>query len=62
MFRKDTLTMLEELLNTYSEKFEENFPIFAFMGVDEKEVCAMIAKCIETNTPYEMKDDESIVY
>ncbi len=51
---------MDELLFEYIDKFNENFPMFKFMGVSKKEVEKIIKKCIEENKPYEDKDTNKI--
>lgn len=43
---------MAELIKQYLERFNENFPLFTLMGVDEKEVEAIIQDCLDKGTPY----------
>ncbi len=45
--------MLQEYRNKYLDKFEENFPLFHFMGVDEEEIIEIIKHCLDTGNPYD---------
>ena len=49
---------MEELINEYVERFDENFPIFMFMGTDEEELKQIIKKCLKENKPYIILDEE----
>ena len=37
-----------ELIEQYVERFHENFPLFALMGMEESEVEAIIQDCLDT--------------
>lgn len=54
--------MLDEYLQKYVDTFDENFPMFAFMGIDEKEIIAEIQKCLDKGKPYVLKIDEGVYY
>ena len=41
-----------ELIEQYTEKFNENFPLFALMGVDDKEIEAILQECLDKGAPY----------
>lgn len=47
---------MPELIEQYSEKFNENFPLFALMGMDDEEVEAIIQECLDKGTPYRPPD------
>lgn len=49
---------MKELLDEYEKKFDEQFPLRCFMAVDEKEIEAVIKKCLESNKPYEPDKDK----
>lgn len=52
-----------ELIEQYVERFNENFPLFALMGVEESEVEAIIQGCLDKGTPYRPPDlDEKALY
>lgn len=46
--------MLNELINQYVERFGENFPIFAVRAKPEKEIIAILEKCLQDGTPYKV--------
>ena len=43
---------MAELIEQYLERFHENFPLFALMGVEEAEVKAIIQDCLDKGTPF----------
>lgn len=47
---------MPELIEQYAEKFNENFPLFALMGLDDSEVEAVIQECLDKGTPYQPPD------
>ena len=47
---------MPELIEQYAEKFNENFPLFALMGMDDEEVEAIIQECLDKRTPYRPPD------
>lgn len=47
---------MPELIEQYAEKFNENFPLFALMGMDDEEVEAIIQECLDEGTPYRPPD------
>ena len=47
---------MPELIEQYAEKFNENFPLFALMGMDDEEVEAIIQECLDKGTPYRQPD------
>lgn len=52
-----------ELIEQYVERFHENFPLFALMGMEESEVEAIIQDCLDKGTPYPPPDlDEKSLY
>ena len=52
-----------ELLEQYVERFPENVPLFALMGMEESEVEAIIQNCLDKGTPYRPPDlDEKSLY
>lgn len=54
---------MAELLQKYAEHFNENFPLFALMGVDDTEIEAIIQDCLDKGTPYKPPDlDENALY
>lgn len=54
---------MEKLILEYLEKFDENFPLFMFMGVDEEEIKRIIKRCIDENKPYiVLEEDNNVIY
>ena len=54
---------MPELIEQYAEKFNENFPLFALMGMEESEVEAIIQDCFDKGIPYRPPDlDEKSLY
>lgn len=52
-----------ELIEQYVERFHENFPLFALMGMEESEVEAIIQDGLDKGTPYRPPDlDEKSLY
>lgn len=52
-----------ELIEQYVERFHENVPLFALMGMEESEVEAIIQDCLDKGTPYRPPDlDEKSLY
>ena len=52
-----------ELIEQYVERFHENFPLFALMGMEESEVEAIIQDCLDKGTAYRPPDlDEKSLY
>lgn len=47
---------MPELIEQYAEKFNENFPLFVLMGMDDEEVEAIIQECLDKGTPYRPPD------
>lgn len=47
---------MSELLIKYVERFNENFPLFMVMGMEDEEVDALIQKCLDEGTPYRPDD------
>lgn len=41
-----------ELIEKYLERFNENFPLFSLMGVEEADVEAIIQDCLDKGTLY----------
>lgn len=49
-----------ELLRKYTERFDENFPLFSVVGIEDKEIKEIILRCLEDGKPYipdEIEDD-----
>ncbi len=49
--------MLEQKLNEYAEKFDENFPVFFFRNSSEEEIIKKIDECLEAGKPFENDAD-----
>lgn len=47
---------MPELIEQYAKKFNENFPLFALMGMDDEEVEAIIQEYLDKGTPYRPPD------
>ena len=47
-----------ELIEQYVERFHENFPLFALMGLDDEEIEAILQDCLDKGTPYQPPDLE----
>lgn len=41
-----------ELIEQYLARFNENFPLFALMGVEEAEIESIIQDCLDKGTPF----------
>lgn len=41
-----------ELIEQYLGRFNENFPLFALMGVEEAEIESIIQDCLDKGTPF----------
>lgn len=54
--------LMEELLNEYRERFDENFPIMLFRGIPEDEVMQIIQKCLSDGKPFEADLDTEADY
>ena len=54
---------MAELIEQYVERFNENFPLFALMGVEESEVEAIIQGCMDKGPSCRPPDlDEKALY
>ena len=49
---------MPELIKQYAEKFNENFPLFALMGLDDEEIEAILQDCLDKGTHYQPPDLE----
>ena len=59
---KEVLKMAE-LIKQYLERFHENFPLFALMGVEDAEVEKLIRDCLDKGTPYRTPElNETALY
>ena len=50
--------MLEQKLNEYAERFDENFPVFYFRHVPKEEVIKIIDDCLASDMPYKNDADK----
>lgn len=53
---------MDELLFKYADAFDENFPMYLFRTADEKEINAIIQKCLDDGVPYEADIKENMKY
>lgn len=55
---------MEKLIEQYVERFHENFPLFALMGMDEVEIEKIIQNALKDGVPYSPpeQDGENTVY
>lgn len=53
--------MLQSLLDDYVEMFNENFPTFMVVGMDEEEIVKIIEKCLKDKEPYK-EYDKDVIY
>jgi len=54
--------MLDEYLQKYADAFDDNFPIYAFMDVPDKEIIRTIKKCLKKNKPYVLDVKDGVLY
>ncbi len=54
--------MLNEKLQEYKERFDDNFPVMCFMGVADEEIVKLINKALDNNKPYVMDFENGVVY
>ncbi len=54
---------MTELIEQYLDRFNENFPLFALMGVEEAKIESIIQDCLDKGTPYRPPElDEKTLY
>lgn len=53
---------MENLLNEYEKKFNDNFPIFLLRGKTDNELESIIKECIKNNKKYEVEIDNNVDY
>lgn len=52
-----------DLIEQYVDRFHENFPLFALMGMEEVEIKGILQECLDKGTPYHPPDlDEKSLY
>ena len=49
---------MPELIQKYLERFNESFPLFMLMGMEDAEVEALIRDCLDKGTPYRPDDPD----
>lgn len=54
--------MLDKVLIEYSEKFNDNFPIYIVSDLSEEEVIRLAKEAIKNNKPYEPEIEEGAIY
>lgn len=54
--------MLDDYLVKYIDAFDENFPIYAFMGISENEIIDTIKNCLDKNEPYVLNQKDNVLY
>lgn len=57
--------MLEEMskiLLEYSEKFDDNFPVFIVSNLSEEEIIRLANEAIKNNKPYKPEIEEGAIY
>lgn len=53
---------MDELLIEYSKTFDDCFPIFKFMGVDDEIIMNIIRKCLKDGKPYKTETTDNKIY
>jgi len=53
---------IDELLLKYVDKFNENFPTFLVLGIEDKDLIKLLEKSIKTEKKYEPKIIEDVLY
>ena len=54
--------MLHEYLMKYVDYFDENFPIYAFMGISDNEIIKTIKSCLDKGEPYILDEQKDTLY
>ena len=49
---------MTELIQEYFDRFNENFPLFMVMGMEDEKVEALIRDCLDRGTPYRPDDTD----
>lgn len=44
---------MEELMEQYREKFDDQFPLMLVQGLDDERIADLIRKCLISGKPYE---------
>ena len=53
---------VDNLLEKYVERFEENFPIFLVLGMDGEEIHKLLEESLETGKPFRPELDPDKIY
>ena len=53
---------MNELIKQYTERFNDNFPLFLTRHLDDEEREALIRQCLESNKPYDPDLDDDADY
>jgi hypothetical protein len=56
------MNKLDELLQQYAKRFNENFPVFSMMSLPETDMVTLIERCLATNTPHKAIYKEDAEY
>ena len=56
------MSKFKKLLLEYSEKFNEGFPIFLVMGMNENSIIKILEDSITNNRKYEPEMIEGVIY
>ncbi len=56
------MDVLDELLKRYTDKFNDNFPIFMVRDMPEYEIVKAIKKAIEENKAFVVEVEENCLY
>ena len=54
--------MLDKILIEYSEKFNDNFPIYIVSDLSEEEVIRLAKEAIKNNKPYKPEIEKGAIY
>jgi 2-oxo-4-hydroxy-4-carboxy--5-ureidoimidazoline (OHCU) decarboxylase len=56
------MSKIDDLINRYTEAFEQNFPVYLVMGMKEDEIIQAIEKSLKNGIPFEPEIDEGKDY
>lgn len=51
--------MLNEWLQKYRDRFDENLPVFMLRGKTDDELIELVKQCLKSGTPYVPDDPDS---
>lgn len=54
--------ILDEILNEYSDKFDDTFPIFAVTHLSDSELIQLVKDCLKSGKPYNPEWNENWDY